>query len=121
MSGGRVPGGMALWNPFSPVAALVRTTVGTRADAERLARRLVEGRLAACVHIVETSSVYRWDGVVRQETEFLVEARTTLRRRGAVEDAMLQGHPYETPLVESLHGSAVRPAAYAAWMQAEVR
>lgn len=99
-------------------AVLVRTTVGKRPDAERLARRLVDGRLAACVHIAELASVYRWDGRVRQETEFLVEARTDEGHRAAVAAAMAHGHPYDVPLVEVVSTTLATPA-YAAWMKAE--
>lgn len=64
---------------------LVRTTVGNRTDAEALARRLVDARLAGCVHITEIASVYRWKGAVQQETEHLVEARTTNGGRAALD------------------------------------
>src|SRR5436190_12475422 len=94
--GGSHAAAMAFWKAAGP-AALVRTTVGTRKQAEGLARRLVEGRLAACVHVSEVSSVYRWDGAVRQETEYLVEARTTTGRRTDVDTAMKSGHPYAMP------------------------
>lgn len=99
---------------------LVRTTVGKRADAESLARRLVESRLAGCAHVSEVGSVYRWEGAVRQETEFLVEARTTIGGRAALARAMEQGHPYAVPLVESIAVAQV-PAKYAAWLRGEVR
>ena len=98
---------------------LVRTTVGKRADAESLARRMVESRLAGCAHVVEIGSVYRWKGAVQQETEYLVEARTTNGGRAALARAMEQGHPYEVPLVESIAVAQV-PAKYAAWLRGEV-
>lgn len=110
---------MAFWNPFD-AAALVRTTVGTRRDAEAMARRLVDARLAACVHVTECASVYRWEGRVRQETEFIVEARTTTRRRDELAQAMLRGHPYDTPFVECLQASLLLPARYVQWMRGEV-
>lgn len=111
---------MRFWkaNPLGE-AVLVRTTVARRADAERIARGLIDERLAACVHIAEIGSVYRWDGRVQQETEFLVEARTTRRGGPAARDAMLAGHPYKEPLVEEMP-SSVTPS-YARWMAGEVR
>lgn len=93
--------------------------MGRRADAERIARQLVDQRLAACVHIAEIGSVYRWDGRVQQETEFLVEARTTRAGRSGVMEAMLAGHPYKQPLVEQVQGNV--NVAYARWMAGEVR
>lgn len=100
-------------------AGLVRTTVGTRPVAEALARRLVQERLAACVHVTEAASTYRWDDRLQQETEYLVEARTLPGRPvDAVAEAMLRGHPYSEPMVEVLT-SLVTPR-YQAWMKREV-
>ena len=85
-----------------------------------LARRLVEQRLAACVHVSEVASTFRWNGRVAQETEFLVEARTLPGRRpDAVALAMLEGHPYEVPMVESIV-TRVSPR-YHKWMKGDLR
>jgi uncharacterized protein involved in tolerance to divalent cations len=48
---------------------LVRTTVGTRAAADALAVQLVNGGLAACAHVHEVRSTYRWQGKLVQEPE----------------------------------------------------
>lgn len=111
---------MALWRKPRQGLALVRTTVATRQQAETLAQRLVRDHVAACVHLQDVASVYRWDGRVQQESEVLVEARTTWERRIDVERIMLEGHPYETPVVEAW---AVRdvPADYGAWAAREVK
>lgn len=111
---------MAWWTRKARGLVVVRTTLATRVQAERLAQRLVQGNLAACVHLQEISSVYRWKQRVTQETEVVVEARTTLQRRRDVELAMLEGHPYETPLVESwpVHGV---PDKYAHWAASQTR
>jgi len=54
----------------------VYTTVPDEETAERMARELVEERVAACVNYHAVSSVYRWEGhpydlpaVLRAETE----------------------------------------------------
>ena len=44
---------------------LVFTTCGSREEAQRIAREIVERRLAACVNIVpQIESVYRWQDKV---------------------------------------------------------
>jgi periplasmic divalent cation tolerance protein len=99
--------------------ALVRTTLPSRQQAEALAQRLVEERVAACAHVTEVASVYRWDGRQMQETEFVVEARTRWTRREALADAMLRGHPYEVPLVECWPVLLV-PRSYREWVEQNV-
>ena len=51
---------------------LVVTTVGTLDDARRIARTLVEQRLAACAQITPIESFYRWQGQVEHAHEYRV-------------------------------------------------
>ena len=56
---------------------LVLSTIGTAEDAERVARGLVERRLAACVNVVPgLVSTYRWKGAVEREDELLLLRRS---------------------------------------------
>jgi periplasmic divalent cation tolerance protein len=94
--------------------ALVRTTVGRREHADALARQLVNAGLAACVHVQEVRSVYRWQGKVEEQPEWLVEARAVESRAVAVREAMLADHPYEVPMVETLTSTGL-PKEYLDW------
>ncbi|HET6398833.1 MAG TPA: divalent-cation tolerance protein CutA [Candidatus Thermoplasmatota archaeon] len=95
---------------------LIRTTVGTEQQAREMAARLVGIHLAACVHFYPFASVYRWKGAVQDDAEYAVEARCIPEREGDVRQAMLEGHPYEEPLVEAWTVRGV-PAGYFAWAQ----
>jgi len=94
--------------------ALVRTTVGTRDAADTLARLLVHAGLAACCHVSEVRSTYRWKGKVVEEPEWIVEARSLESHVVAVREAMLVDHPYEVPLVETLTVTGI-PKEYLDW------
>jgi periplasmic divalent cation tolerance protein len=87
--------------------ALVRTTLGSRDSADTLARHLVNAGLAACVHVQEVRSVYRWQGKVEEQGEWLVEARALESRAMAVREAMLADHPYKLPMVETLTATGI--------------
>ena len=93
----------------------VVTTVGSRAEAQALARALVERGLAACAQISEIESVYRWDGALRQEPEWRVLFKTLDARYAAVEAALRELHPYELPAIHA-YALAHVDAAYAAWI-----
>ena len=97
--------------------ALVRTTVGSRDAADALARQLVNQGLAACCHVGEVRSTYKWKGTLVEEPEWLVEARALESRVVAVRDAMLADHPYELPLVEVVTATGI-PKAYWDWARA---
>jgi periplasmic divalent cation tolerance protein len=96
------------------------STVGTAEDAERIARALVERRLAACVNVVPgVVSVYRWKGAVERDEERLLVIKTRAERLEDLRRALVELHPYEVPEllalpVEAGHGP------YLAWLDESV-
>ena len=79
-------------------ARIVLTTAGSPQEAEKIARALVEGRLAACVNIVpQIQSVYRWKDKIEQETEWLLIIKTKTNLFESVADAIKELHSYELP------------------------
>ncbi len=87
---------------------VVLTTAGSHEQARKIARGLVEQRLAACVNIVaKIESVYRWQGKVEEAEEFLLVIKTTEAAAAQVQDAIRDMHSYELPecIVISITGS----------------
>ena len=79
------------------------STVGSAEDAERLARALVERRLAACVNVVPgVISHYRWKGELQRDEERLLVIKTRAERFEALRQALVSLHPYEVPEVLAL-------------------
>ena len=76
---------------------IVLTTAGTREEAGRIARALVERRLAACVNVVAVESVYRWKEAVESAEEWLLVIKTTAAAFDEVEAAIQELHSYELP------------------------
>jgi periplasmic divalent cation tolerance protein len=76
----------------------VMTATDKREDAERIARSLVETRLAGCVQIVgPVTSIYRWKGRIETAGEWLCLIKSREDLYGAIEQAIRSLHPYETP------------------------
>jgi len=74
------------------------TTVSGRADADRLARGLVESRLAACVQIDgPITSVYTWQDKLETAPEFRLTVKFPAANAGALESWLRANHPYDTP------------------------
>ena len=100
-------------------ARIVLVTCPDLTTAERLARSLVEERLAACVQLLPgLVSVYRWRGAVERADEVALFVKTVAHRVAAVEAQISAQHPYEVPEILVLTPSSVS-AAYAAWLAAE--
>jgi periplasmic divalent cation tolerance protein len=105
----------------SDVGAVVAlSTVASAEDAERVARALVERRLAACVNVVPAVvSVYRWKGKVERDEERLLVVKTRAERVEALREALVALHPYELPELVVLPVAGGHPP-YLAWIAESV-
>lgn len=89
------------------------------ATAERIARALVEERLAACVNrLPGVQSIYRWQGEVEQADEVLLLIKTTADRLPALTARLHALHPYELPELVAVEVRAGLPA-YLDWVAAQ--
>ena len=97
-------------------ALVVLITVASREEAERIARRLVEDRLAACVNIVpQVRSLFIWRGKFSQEDECLLVAKSRRARFPELTAAVKQLHSYSVPEIIALP-ILVGSADYLRWM-----
>ena len=79
-------------------AFVVVTTVGTEEQANLIASELVARRHASCVNIVTgVRSVYRWQGKICRDAEFLLIVKTLESEYAAVQAAIQELHSYELP------------------------
>jgi periplasmic divalent cation tolerance protein len=98
---------------------VVLLTAPDAAVAERLARALVEERLAACVNVVPgVRSFYRWEGRLEDASELLLLVKTRADRAGALAARVRELHPYALPEVLELP-AAGGSAAYLDWVRKE--
>ena len=74
------------------------TTVDSLEAAEKLARAFVEEGLAACVQIESlVGSVYRWEGEIRQDTEWRLAVKFAANKSAQLERYLQDHHPYDCP------------------------
>lgn len=79
---------------------VVFSNCGTAEEAHRVARGLVESRLAACVNIIPgIRSVYHWQGSIEEASEWtlLIKTRRSLFQRLSMELRSI--HSYQVPEV----------------------
>lgn len=99
---------------------VVLVTVSDEDTAVSLARGLVEARLAACVNLVGgLRSIYRWQGAIEDDAEWLLIAKTTEARFEALRAHVVAHHPYDVPEVVALPILAGH-APYLDWVAAQV-
>lgn len=77
---------------------IVLSTAGSQEEARKIARALVERRLAACVNIVTgVESVYRWKGKVETAGEWMLLIKTSVGAFPVLRKALSELHSYEMP------------------------
>jgi periplasmic divalent cation tolerance protein len=77
---------------------VVLTTAGSEEEARKIARALVERRLAACATLVpHVCSIYHWKGKIEEAREWLLLIKTTAAMFDHVREALGELHSYEIP------------------------
>ena len=99
----------------------VVTTTERKEDAERIARALVEERLAGCVQVLgPITSTYRWKGAVETAEEWQCAAKSRRDLYAQIDEAIRKAHPYEVPeilAVPIVAGST----GYLGWLEEQVK
>ena len=77
---------------------IVLTTTPNTEEAESLARKIVEARLAACVQVLPAmKSFYFWEGAVQADSEHLLLIKTLAEKFDELKDFIESNHSYSVP------------------------
>ena len=86
-----------------PDSLMVFVTCGSEEEALKIAHALVEERVAACVNLVSPiRSIYRWEGKVWDENEWLLIIKTQIARFNDIETRVTALHSYSVPEIIAL-------------------
>ena len=102
----------------------VYVTVSSQAEADKIARALVEERLVACVNILPgMRSIYRWadeggESRIDSADEIVLIAKTRIVLFEKVQERILALHSYQCPCIVGLPVAAASPA-FATWLASE--
>ena len=78
--------------------AIALVTAPDLKTARKLAKVILQSRLAACANLVpKLESHYWWNGKLEKGAEVLIILKTTQARLQQLQDAILENHPYDTP------------------------
>lgn len=94
-------------------------TCPDRGAAEQLARTLLEERLIACANVIDgVTSLYRWEGEVRQESETVLILKTPLKLLPSLIARINELHVYDCPCVAAWPITNGNPE-FLKWVEAE--
>jgi len=102
---------------MQPESIVVLVTCGSEEEGLKIAHSLVEERLAACVNLVSpVRSIYRWEGKIWDEKEWILIIKTQKGRFEELEEKVKSLHSYSVPEIISLpivEGSS----SYLEWLE----
>jgi periplasmic divalent cation tolerance protein len=88
--------------------------------APRIARALVERRLAACVSTTPVTSTYRWQGQISVDPEVTLVIKVGADRLPELREQLKAMHPYQLPEIVALSvDTEASLAPYVDWVRAE--
>lgn len=95
---------------------IVFTTTATLGEAESLAEKIVETKLAACVQILpQMSSVYVWEGKLQKENEHLLLIKTLREKFDELSEFITANHSYDAPEIVAIDSEKVSEP-YQTWL-----
>ena len=77
-------------------AVIVQTTTSNEEEAKKIAKILIQDKLAACVQLKDIESLYNWDGKLCCERETLLSIKTKKELFSKVKSKILELHSYDT-------------------------
>ena len=96
---------------------IVLTATPSTEEAEALAAKIVEARLAACVQILpQMNSVYVWEGELRREGEHLLLIKTLPENFDELSQFITANHSYDVPEIVAIEAERVAEP-YLEWIK----
>ncbi|MCB1023215.1 MAG: divalent-cation tolerance protein CutA [Acidobacteria bacterium] len=90
------------------IMIVVLTTTPTELEAESLAKKIIEAKLASCVQVLpKMKSFYFWEGELKQEAEYLLLIKTLDEKFPKLEEFIKENHSYELPEVVALKAERI--------------
>jgi len=99
---------------------VVFSTCSTVEEAEQIARKLVEARLAACVSVTPAvRSFYRWKGAIEEAGEYLLIIKSSRDFFDRLRLELEKAHTYEVPEILAVPVVEGSPN-YLNWLETEL-
>lgn len=100
-------------------AMLMYATAPTKDEAQRIARTVVDERLAACANVIAgVTSTYWWEGSVQEDVEAVIIMKTRADLVEALTSRVRDLHSYQCPCVVAVPITGGN-AEFLQWIAAE--
>lgn len=76
---------------------IIISTYPDKKSIIKISNKLVKTKLVACVNITKISSIYAWQGKIKNTSEYLAIFKTTNKNKKILKEKIKSTHPYDVP------------------------
>ena len=94
---------------------IIISTYPNKNSINKIANELVKDKSIACVNITKISSIYSWQGKIKNTSEYLALFKTTQKNKKSLKEKIKATHPYEVPEIAEINITSINKS-YLKWL-----
>ena len=94
---------------------IIVSTFPSKQSVTSIANKLVKKKLAACVNIINISSIYAWKGKIENQSEYLALFKTSKKNQSNLKKELQKLHPYDIPEIAEINVDSINQP-YLKWL-----
>ena len=98
---------------------IIYITCKDEEEAVKISKHLINKRLIACSNMYPIRSMYKWQGKLQDEKEFVLMAKTIEKNYGKIKEEVKKIHSYDVPCILKIEAEANE--SYDKWVNEEVK
>ncbi|QLH03991.1 divalent-cation tolerance protein CutA [Nitrosopumilus oxyclinae] len=94
---------------------IIISTYPTKKSLSKIANELVKNKIVACVNISKISSIYSWEGKIKNSSEYLAIFKTVTKNKTLLKKKIKETHPYDVPEIAEIDVTSI-DESYLRWL-----
>ena len=94
---------------------IIISTYPNKNSINKIANELVKNKIIACVNIIKISSIYSWQGKIKNTSEYLALFKTTQKNKKSLKEKIKATHPYKVPEIAEINITSINKS-YLKWL-----
>lgn len=94
---------------------IIISTYPNKNSINKIANELVKNKIIACVNITKISSIYSWQGKIKNTSEYIALFKTTQKNKKSLKEKIKATHPYKVPEIAEINITSINKS-YLKWL-----
>ena len=94
---------------------IIISTYPNKNSINKIANELVKDKIIACVNITKISSIYSWQGKIKNTSEYFALFKTTQKNKKSLKEKIKATHPYKVPEIAEINITSINKS-YLKWL-----